>query len=175
VVVAPGQNIDQFRLKLNHDIENNSGKAYLILRQGILDGVSPEYYASGVSDFTLANLAACIGSAVTDQKLAHAGIDPDRYLKPLTRKTIKVSPTGEAKESDANLVVSFIIFMFTFLGIFGHGSQVMWSVIEEKSTRIMEAMVSSAKPFEMMMGKLFGIGLVGLTQYLIWVIAAVPM
>jgi ABC-2 type transport system permease protein len=90
-------------------------------------------------------------------------------------KTIRVSPKGEAKESGANLAVSVIIFIFTFLGITGHGSQVMWSVIEEKSTRIMEVLVSSAKPFEMMMGKLIGIGLVGLTQYVIWAIVAIPV
>ncbi len=175
VVVAPDQNIDKFRLKFNSEIENNPGEAYVVLRQGILDGVSPEYYAGEVSDFTLADLAGRIGSAVIDQKLAHDGIDPERYMKPLGMKTIRVSPKGEAKESGANLAASLIIFMFTFLGIFGHGSQVMWSVIEEKSTRIMETLVSSAKPFEMMMGKLIGIGLVGLTQYIIWVIVAVPV
>lgn len=67
------------------------------------------------------------------------------------------------------------IFMLTFLAITGYGSQVMFGVIEEKSTRIIEVMVSSAKPFEMMMGKLIGIGLVGLTQYAIWVIATLPI
>jgi ABC-2 type transport system permease protein len=175
VVVAPDLNVDQFRLKFNSEIENNPGEAYLVLRQGVLDGDSPEYYAGEVSDFTLADLAGRIGAAVIDQKLAHDGIDPERYLKPLKMKTIKVSPKGEAKESGANLIASLAIFMFTFLGIFGHGSQVMWSVIEEKDTRIMETLVSSAKPFEMMMGKLIGIGLVGLTQYIIWVIFAMPV
>jgi ABC-2 type transport system permease protein len=175
VVVASDQNVDAFRLKFNSEIENNPGEAYIVLRQGILDGVSPEYYAGEVSDFMLADLAGRIGVAVIDQKLAHDGIDPERYLKPLTMKTIRVSPKGEAKESGANLAISVIIFIFTFLGITGHGSQVMWSVIEEKSTRIMEVLVSSAKPFEMMMGKLIGIGLVGLTQYVIWAIVAIPV
>jgi ABC-2 type transport system permease protein len=175
VVVAPDQNIDTFRLKFNSEIENNPGEAYIVLRQGILDGVSPEYYAGEVSDFMLANLAGRIGAAVIDQKLAHDGIDPERYMKPLAMKTIRVSPKGEVKESEANLAVPVIIFIFTFLGITGHGSQVMWSVIEEKSARIMEVLVSSAKPFEMMMGKLIGIGLIGLTQYVIWVIVAMPV
>jgi ABC-2 type transport system permease protein len=149
--------------------------AYIVLRPGVLDGVSPEYYSGEVSDFTLADLARRISDAVLDRKLAQAGIDPDRYMKSLAMKTIRVSSKGEAKESGVNIAVSFVIFMFTFLGIVGHGAQVMGSVIEEKSTRIMEMLVSSAKPFEMMMGKLIGIGLVGLTQYVIWMIAGIPV
>lgn len=175
VVVAPDQNIDQFRLRFNHEVENDSGKAYLVLRRGTLDGVSPEYYASGVSDLGLEALARNINLAIIDQKLAQAGLDPGKYLKPLTMKTIKVSSAGERPEGIANIAASFIIFLFTFFGMFGYGAQVMGGIVEEKYTRIIEVMVSSARPFEMMMGKLIGIGLVGLTQYLIWMIAAVPI
>src|SRR5262245_41249585 len=175
VMVSSDQDIDQFRLKFNPEIEEDYGKVYLVLRRGILDGVSPEYYASSVGDFTLATLAGYISLAVTDQRLADAGLDPGRYLRPLTMKTIKVSSAGEAQQGAENIMASFIIFMYTFLAIIGYGSQVMFGVIEEKSTRIIEVLVSSAKPFEMMMGKLIGVGLVGLTQYAIWVIAAIPI
>src|SRR5262245_58849763 len=124
VVVAPDQDIDQFRLKFNSEIENDSGKAYLVLRRGILDGVSPEYYANNVGDFTLGNLAFYIGLAVTDRKLADAGLDPGRYLRPLAMKTIKVSPAGETRQGAENILTSFMIFIFTFLAIIGYGSQV---------------------------------------------------
>jgi ABC-2 type transport system permease protein len=175
IVVAPDRDIDQFRLTFNSELENESGKAYLVLRKGILDGVSPEYYAGSIGDFGLEILARNINSAVIDERLARAGLDAELYLKPVQMKKIKVSATGETQGGTANLAASFIIFMFTFFGIIGHGSRVMFAIIEEKNTRVMEVMVSSARPFEMMMGKLIGIGLVGLTQYLIWVIAAIPI
>ena len=175
VLVAPDQNIDQFRIKYTSEIENDSERAYLVLRPGILDGVPPEYYASDVSDFGLEVIARNINQAVIDHRLANAGLDASMYMKPLTMRTIRVSSTGEAQEGIANLAASFVIFIFTFFGMFGYGSQVMGGIIEEKYTRIIEVMASSAKPFEMMMGKLVGIGLVGLTQYLIWGIAAVPI
>jgi ABC-2 type transport system permease protein len=175
IVVAPDRDIDQFRLTFNSEIENDSGKAYLVLRKGILEGVSPEYYAGSVGDFGLEILSRNINSAVIDERLARAGLDAKLYLKTNQMNKIKVSATGETQGGAANLAASFIIFMFTFFGIIGYGSQVMVAVIEEKNTRIIEVMVSSASPFEMMMGKLIGIGLVGLTQYLIWVIAAIPI
>jgi ABC-2 type transport system permease protein len=175
IVVAPDRDMDQFRLTFNSELENESGKAYLVLRKGILDGVSPEYYAGSIGDFGLEILARNINSAVIDERLARAGLDAELYLKPVQMKKIKVSATGETQGGTANLAASFIIFMFTFFGIIGHGSRVMFAIIEEKNTRVMEVMVSSARPFEMMMGKLIGIGLVGLTQYLIWVIAAIPI
>src|SRR5262245_31804592 len=174
-IVSPDMDIDQFRLKYNSEIERDSGKAYLVLRRDILDGDSPEYYANSVGDFTLTNLAGYISLAVTDQRLAADGLDPGRYLRSLTMKTIKVSSAGEAQQGAENILTSFIIFMYTFFAIIGYASQVMFGVIEEKSTRIVEVLVSSAKPFEMMMGKLIGVGLVGLTQYAIWVIAAIPI
>ncbi len=175
VVVPDGQDMDKFRLRFNTEIEKDSTKAYIVLRPGIIDGVPPEYYSGGVSDFTLPNLAESIRRTVIDHKLVMAGLDPERYLKMSGMKLITISSRGETKGADINFIVSILIFIFTYMGIIGYGSQVMWGVIEEKSTRIMEMMVSSSTPFEMMLGKLIGIGLVGLTQYLIWVIASAPI
>ena len=64
---------------------------------------------------------------------------------------------------------TFLIYMF----VVGYGGQVMQSVIEEKANRIVELMVSSVKPFELMMGKIIGVMLVGLLQMAIWAILLV--
>jgi ABC-2 type transport system permease protein len=175
VVVASDQDLDQYRLRFNSNLVNGSGKSYLLLRRGILEGIPPEYYGSSVGDFGLDILAGNISSAVIDQRLARARINAEQYLKPVPMKKVKVSASGEVQEGAANLAASYIIFMVTFVGIIGYGSRVMFGIIEEKNSRIIEVMVSSAKPFEMMMGKLLGIGLVGLTQYLIWVMIGVPI
>ena len=79
---------------------------------------------------------------------------------------------GKEKVSNAGLnmgisyVLTFIIYFFIFL----FGNMVMTGVIEEKSSRIIEVIVSSVKPFQLMMGKIIGIASVGLLQFLIWII-----
>jgi ABC-2 type transport system permease protein len=86
--------------------------------------------------------------------------------------TMKIG--NEGKEEKSYPEVSMILGMFSgiliYFFIFLFGSQVMRGVIEEKTNRIIEVIVSSVKPFQLMMGKITGIGLVGLTQFLLWVI-----
>lgn len=87
-------------------------------------------------------------------------------------KTIKWSDDGKEKTGSAELataiglLATFMIYMFIFL----YGAMVMRGVMEEKTSRIVEVLVSSVKPIELMMGKIIGIALVGLTQFLLWVI-----
>ena len=86
--------------------------------------------------------------------------------------TIKIGDGG--KEEKSYPEVSMILGMFSgiliYFFIFLFGSQVMRGVIEEKTSRIIEVIISSVKPFQLMMGKITGIGLVGLTQFLLWVL-----
>lgn len=73
--------------------------------------------------------------------------------------------SGEAS-SFLGLMLSFVSYMFIMI----YGGMVIQSVIEEKKSRIVEVMVSSVRPFELMMGKIIGVGLVGLTQMAIWIV-----
>jgi ABC-2 type transport system permease protein len=85
---------------------------------------------------------------------------------------LKVTETGEAKKSNsfvafgASYAMGFIIYFFVFM----YGSLVMRSVMEEKKSRIVEVIVSSVKPFQLMAGKIVGTALVGLTQVAIWIV-----
>lgn len=72
---------------------------------------------------------------------------------------------GDVKTS-LGLISGFLIYLFIFM----FGSQVMRGVVEEKTNRIIEVIITSVKPFQLMMGKIIGIGLVGLTQFLAWII-----
>jgi ABC-2 type transport system permease protein len=80
--------------------------------------------------------------------------------------------SGDAKESSSVLnialayILGFLIYMFVFL----YGTMVMQGVIEEKSNKVMEVMVSSVRPFQLMMGKILGIASVAITQFVIWVV-----
>lgn len=117
---------------------------------------------------------------IEKQKLLAYNIqDLDNIIKNINTEvsvqTIKIDDTGQAKETSTGIAMAlayiggFLMYMLVFL----FGSQVMRGVIEEKTSRIVEVIVSSVKPVQLMMGKIIGIALVGLTQFLIWVILTV--
>ncbi len=107
-------------------------------------------------------------------KLAHAGIDKEvlRSIEtPINIQAIRIRDDGELITDypeismGLGLVSGLLIYIFIFL----FGSQVLRGVLEEKTSRIVEIIISSVRPFQLMIGKVTGVGLVGLTQFLIWV------
>lgn len=115
-----------------------------------------------------------IKTEIENRKLLAAGIDPQVIRESKTTVnivSIRLDETGsETKNYDeVKIALGFISAIVVYFFIFLFGSQVMRGVIEEKTNRIIEVMVSSVKPFQLMMGKITGIALVGLTQFLLWV------
>ena len=111
---------------------------------------------------------------IESRKLQKAGIDRETLENIKTKITINTIKLSEEGEKDSSAVASTIVgyfasFMIYFF-IFLYGVQIMRGVIEEKTSRIVEIIISSVKPFQLMMGKIIGIALVGLTQLLLWVI-----
>ena len=90
-------------------------------------------------------------------------------------QTIKWDNDGNEKASSTEIatVVGMIFTFLIYMFIFVYGAMVMQGVLEEKTNRIVEVMISSVKPFDLMMGKIIGIGLVGLTQFFLWAILIV--
>ncbi|UJP65596.1 ABC transporter permease [Mongoliitalea daihaiensis] len=118
---------------------------------------------------------ASLKRRIEEQRLYEAGIDPkvlETYRTKVSIQNITLDSKGEEKISSAtvNYVIGFIAGILIYLFIFLYGNQIMQGVIEEKSSRIVEILISSLKPFQLMMGKIVGIGAVGLTQFAIWVI-----
>jgi ABC-2 type transport system permease protein len=87
-------------------------------------------------------------------------------------QTIKWDKGGAAKETSAELggIIGMVFTLLIYMFILMYGATVMQGVMEEKTNRIVEVMVSSVRPFDLMMGKIIGIGLVGITQVIIWCI-----
>ncbi|MFC2112807.1 ABC transporter permease [Bacteroidota bacterium] len=124
------------------------------------------------------HIRRAIEDYIRDQKLlAYEIEDIDNILKSVKTsiniRTIKLSDGGVEKESNTGIVMAvgyiggFLIYMF----IFFFGAAVMRGVIEEKVNRIVEVVISSVKPFQLMMGKIIGIALVGLSQFAIWIVS----
>ena len=112
--------------------------------------------------------------------LKKLGID-DQTLKSaeqnINLKTKIINEKGESTNthSEVSTGLGFLGGILIYMFIFMYGTMVMRGVIEEKTSRIVEVMISSLRPFQLMMGKIIGVALVGLTQFLLWVMFTVAL
>lgn len=147
---------------------------YLVLPAGLVAGEgAATYYAreSGGSIFE-DRLDALVEGAVEGQRLLEANVAPEvleRLNQNVPLRTVKLTEEGEEAGNTAIFAVlgfgmGFLIFMMMVI----YGSVVMQGVIDEKSSRVVEVIVSSVRPFHLMMGKVLGIGAMGLTQMVAW-------
>jgi ABC-2 type transport system permease protein len=125
---------------------------------------------------TRMHISNSIEKEIERQKLKAENIeDLDEILASIETtinlRSITLSEEGEEKESHAEIAmgIGYIGGMMIYFFIFFFGAMVMRGVIEEKTSRIVEVIISSVRPFQLMMGKIVGVGLVGLTQFIIWV------
>ncbi len=122
------------------------------------------------------SITSALETYLQNKKLLTYNVPPDvvKSLKTNVWLATKIlEKNGEYKDQGNVNVKRAVGYMFSFLiymFIFYFGSQVMRGVVEEKSNRIIEVIITSVKPFQLMMGKIIGIGLVGLTQFLIWIL-----
>jgi ABC-2 type transport system permease protein len=128
-----------------------------------------------VTPATASTITSQLDSYLCEKKLASYDIPGLKTILEESKievnmKNIRLDESGKETESSAEMamvlgmVFTFLIYMFIFV----YGAMVMQGVMEEKTNRIVEIMVSSVKPFDLMMGKLVGIGAVGLTQFGMW-------
>ncbi|MFM7629943.1 MAG: ABC transporter permease [Algoriphagus sp.] len=155
------------------------GKRYGVLYLPSLDLKDPQgiqfYGLENPSISLIGYLESALKRKIENQRLFNEGIDPEILQEIKTEVSIQsltLQDSGEEVLTDAsvNYGLGFLSGILIYLFIFLYGNQIMQGVIEEKSSRIVEILVSSLKPFQLMMGKIVGIGAVGLTQFLIWVI-----
>jgi ABC-2 type transport system permease protein len=136
------------------------------------------YYGANVGSMEdMQALRASLTPVVITVRLQRAGVDPAVALgatTPVALETQKISDgklTGQS--GGATFALAYAMGFILYLALLLYGTQVMTSIIEEKSNRIIEVLVSSLTPFQMMLGKVVGVGLVSLTQLGIWGTAGV--
>ena len=136
------------------------------------------YGASNQSMSILMSIENTLELHIESLRLLASGLDKeliDSFEANIDLSTINLSNTGGEQESSSGAatiigyIASFMIYMFVFI----YGAMCMRGVIEEKSSRIVEIILSSVKPFELMMGKVIGIAMVGLTQFVLWIVLTV--
>jgi len=172
--VIEGVTVETFR----DGFEESGYYGILFIPANILASESSLIYSTKQTSVEISQyLERSMDSEIEHLKLAQHDIkDIERILAEVETsinvRNIKWTKDGKTQESNTGVVMGlgYLSGMMIFFFIFFFGSQVMRGVIEEKVSRIIEVIVSSVKPFQLMMGKIIGVGLVGLTQFLLWMI-----
>ena len=145
----------------------------LIATDSALEAGKLTYLGSNVSSPSdMGRLQRVVRPVVLRERLARANVDPAVALSavgPVSLETQRVSDgrlTGESGE--ASFLLAYLMAFVLYLALLIYGLQIMMSVVEEKGTRIMEILVSTLSPFQLLLGKIVGVGAVGLLQLSIW-------
>ena len=159
--------------RLNQRIADDKLDGYLMLPPDVEKTRKFTYYTKNASDFIeTETMRAAVRNSLTRSELLKAGVGEDQLqsiLKPVDVDTLRVE---KGKVSKAGGIMAFLLpmvmMMMIYMTVIIYGVAVMRSVIEEKTSRVIEVLLSSVTSKDLMMGKIFGVGAVGLTQMLIW-------
>ena len=137
------------------------------------------YAAKNVSMDLKSDIENVIEKQIEEIKLSEAGIThkilEDSRVN-VKSETISLSEEGEkTSSSGAATVIGGICAFLIYMSVFIYGTQVMRGITEEKTNRIVEVIISSVKPYQLMMGKIIGVALVGLTQFVLWILLTVSL
>lgn len=159
--------------------EFNKSKHFALLYLPDFELVDPEgialYTRENPSIRKIEELERVLENKIHDLKLEQFNIDKAtvQSLKTdVSLNNINLSETGEEKESNTGrlYILGFVLGVLIYMFVLIYGMQIMLGVIEEKTSKIVEVLVSSVKPFQLMIGKILGIAAVGLLQFTIWVV-----
>jgi ABC-2 type transport system permease protein len=172
IAVAAGQET-MVRAGLSDRIKRSDLDAYLWLDKDIVASGQGTYYARNLADIGGVETARnAVSAAVTQLRLADKGVSADQVgaiLKKVELRTLKVTEKGEKEDkSITGFLIPFFFTMLLYMTLLLYGVMVMRSVLEEKTSRVFEVLLSSVKPIELMAGKIIGVAAVGLTQFAAW-------
>ena len=160
-----------------YDKSNGSISAVVIIPRDVdSTGVVNIYSEGTITPSLVSNIRRTLNDTIENAHLAAMGIPNlqemvEKAHVDLDVRSIKWSEAGEQESStDAAMGLGFLLSFITYMFVLMYGAMIMNSVIEEKTNRIVEVVVSSCRPFQLMLGKIIGVGLVGLTQMAIWIV-----
>ncbi len=145
----------------------------LVLTVDTLSSGKLSYYGGNVGSLeSMAKLQRSVSSALAGVRLGKSGVDEalvKQAMKPAKMDTTKVTDGKQTGQSGTeSYLIAYFMGFILYIAILIYGQQTMTSVIEEKTSRIMEVLTSSLTPFQMLLGKVLGVGSAGLTQMAIW-------
>lgn len=171
--------LEETKEKLRREVLQKKLNGYLVLDPALLEKSQAQYYSVTVSEFVaMSQLDRAINRVFLKEKITKRGLPPElssELEKRVDLKTLKVTAKGSTEEKGAGIFAAMIFMVLMYTTFFMYGFQNLRGVIEEKTSRIVELIIASVRPTELMLGKIVGIGCVGLTQYMIWSLIAMNL
>lgn len=154
-------------------IPSDTTVQYAVIEKGMT-----VYYSENVPMSVQGEITSQVEKIIQDAKIKNLGMDPETLAKTRTDVTISmvdISDSGQEKEESdlvqtVKIILAFSLCFLLYMFMVFSGNMVMTSTLEEKTNRIVEVIVSSVRPFELMVGKIISSGLVAMTQVLIWAV-----
>ena len=170
--VTQPQSEEPVRKELRAAIRSGRLDAYLVIG----GGDKAEFHTKNPSDYTLVEpITRAVHNAVLASRLEARGVHVNE-IGEVTRgtdvKIMKITKYGEAEEFGQTFITAISVAMLLYMTLIMYGVITMRSVLEEKTSRIVEILVSSVRPFQLLAGKIIGVAGVAFTQYLIWIVSA---
>ncbi len=170
---ASAETLPALEKTLTAQIQSGELDGYIVIPADILTAGKAEYRAKSVTNFfENSRIENALSRAVRAWRFQQSGLNVEQVQQLVRRvglRTNRISADGK-EEADQGRTESLvrIMVMFIYAAMLVYGQIVMRSVIEEKSSRVIESVVASIKPFHLMAGKILGVGALGLTQYSLW-------
>ncbi len=164
------------QLQLETLKEESNNTSILLIPSDFYDTKAVEFLSSNKPNIsTQREIQNELATVLRNYKLEELGVNVENINEINSDVTInakEISENGDTKESNTEVAMGIAITLsiLIYLSLFLYGSQVMRGIIEEKTSRVIEVIISSVKPFQLMLGKIIGIGLVGLTQFFLWLL-----
>jgi len=173
VTVAPAA-VAQAESAATHEVMRDERRGYLVLDSATVAGTTARYAgrnASSVND--VERIRDAVRRTVLAARLQGEGLDPARVNAitsvRLRMATERITDGGRGGSGAGTVVFAFVIAFLLYMSIILYGQNVLRGVMEEKSTRVAEVVLSSVRPETLLAGKVLGVGAVGLTQQLLWI------
>jgi ABC-2 type transport system permease protein len=169
IIDRPASN-DAVQQDLRFQINSGSLDAYLLISRDLAGPV--ELHTNNFS--LIEPLSASLNEALIAERLGERGIhvnDVSEIVRGADLKVIRVSQSGESVEKGQTIDVAIALVILLYTSLLMYGIITMRSVLEEKTTRTMEVLISSVRPFQLLAGKILGVAAAAFTQFLIWMLS----
>jgi ABC-2 type transport system permease protein len=162
---------------LKNLVEAGQLHGFLILSNRLIETGTAEYRAANLSPQTIRELQRVLNRLLVKVRLEERGVNPAvvdwAQSDSVTLDQKKIARGQTTTESEGqSFILAYVISILLFTAILLYGVNVMSSVLEEKTTRVIEVLVSSLRPFQLMLGKVVGAAAVSFLQFLIWIVSA---
>jgi ABC-2 type transport system permease protein len=161
---------------LDQEMANKQLDGYLVIVPATVAGQRPTFDFTPRSTADIATSSAieeALHHVLTREYLAAKGVSESETTALLAPVTLNVlGKNGEHGNSRSSFLVAYVLFFLMYMVVLLYGMNVARSIIEEKTSRVFEVLLATIKPDELLAGKIFGVGAVGLTQVAIWMAAA---